>query len=574
MTTRDELLKDPLLRVVIALIGGMLTAYHTFGSLPVSTTGWMLAVVVSALVTLLLTRFPIAQGAMICVSAFLFGAFLMQRTMVAMSAPLPTETARWRAVVATEPVRKGKTVRFDAFLLPAADVTSSTNDASRIPADDNVASNNDASRISAETTSKRSPRPMKVKASAYCQEGSPIPFHAGETIDIEAALKEPADYADRHFSYRRWMLTQGYRAQVFIAGGRWQKARGGLRWLPRVERIRIKLEVQRHRLVTRYAALGLQSADLALVSALTLGDKSMLSRETKEAFSMSGASHVLALSGLHLGIIFSFLILVVCRGNRHSRWVPLIAVTVWTYVLLVGMPASAVRSAVMLTLLMMATSLHRSSRPYNTLAFAAMCIIVASPLSLFDTGFQMSFLAVLAIALLYKPLERLFPQRWMAWRPARWLCQMAAVSVAAQAGVVPIVAYCFGRFSCYFLLTNCIAIPLTTLLLWCAVLMLLLTPLPMGQQVVAWAMEGTARLLGDTQAMIAGIPGSHIENININFVQVVLCYVLLGIAVVLVRRFTISACHTCQYTTAAKSSRGSAISRMRQALRRLRGSGR
>ena len=186
----------------------------------------------------------------------------------------------------------------------------------------------------------------------------------------------------------------------------------------------------------------------AVVAAMTLGDKSALSQELREVYSVTGASHVLALSGLHLGIIYMLLTLLL-GGSRFFTFSPFHFFTlsaIWSFVFLVGMPVSVVRSATMLTVYALLSLGHRDKMSVNTLAFTALLVLIVSPLSLFDIGFQMSYLSVFAILLMVPLSERLFPVGYlMTHRVIRWLWGMVAVSCAAQIGVAPLVAYYFGR---------------------------------------------------------------------------------------------------------------------------------
>lgn len=142
---------------------------------------------------------------------------------------------------------------------------------------------------------------------------------------------------------------------------------------------------------------------------MALGDKSSLSDKLEEDYSVSGASHVLALSGLHLGIIYAILSLLLARRRWQSVSQALILIAVWTYVFIVGMSASVVRSAIMLTVYSFVSLLNRNKMSLNTLSVAAVVILAGNPLFLYDVGFQMSFAAVLFIILFYRPVFALCP---------------------------------------------------------------------------------------------------------------------------------------------------------------------
>jgi competence protein ComEC len=160
-------------------------------------------------------------------------------------------------------------------------------------------------------------------------------------------------------------------------------------------------------------------------------------------------------------------------------------VLVWGYVVLVGMPSSAVRAAVMLSVCTVFMLFRRRSVSLNTLSFAAILMLVVRPLNLFDIGFQLSFAAVFAIMIWMPLFDSLVTWSSSAWwsRPLRVLYGLLAVSLAAQLGTAPLVAYYFGRFSCYFMLTNLVAIPLAYLILLLMLLVLFALPVPSVQSV-------------------------------------------------------------------------------------------
>ena len=261
---------------------------------------------------------------------------------------------------------------------------------------------------------------------------------------------------------------------------------------------------------------------------MALGDKSALTQDLRDVYAITGASHILALSGLHLSIIFMLLTLLF-GGSRfftlHSSLFTILCV--WSFVFLVGMPVSVVRSATMLTVYALLSLGHRDKMSVNALAFTAILVLMVSPLSLFDIGFQMSYLSVFAILLMVPLSERLFPVGYlMTHRVIRWLWGMVAVSCAAQIGVAPLVAYYFGRLPVYFLLTNFIVIPAATLILW-------LSPLVFLFPSLAYLLLYIVSVLNTLLSTIASIPGACIDGLHptklqttMTYVVIVACYLL------------------------------------------------
>ena len=290
----------------------------------------------------------------------------------------------------------------------------------------------------------------------------------------------------------------------------------------RLDRSKTYFLAQRAKLLDRLSESGVDGCVYAVVAAMTLGDKSQLTKELRDTYAVSGASHILALSGLHLGIIYTLLSLLLSRRRWQVISQVVIIVCIWLFVFLVGMSASVVRSAVMITVYALLSLGHRDKMSVNTLAFAAIVMLLFNPKSLFDVGFQLSFMAVLAILLFYPLFESVWSQQFLfGHRLFRWLWTTLAVSCAAQIGVAPLIAYYFGRFSCYFLLTNLVVVPAATLILYLSLLVLLI---PSLAYLLIYIVDALNQLL----LWITMLPGASIEGLHPTLLQVWMTYVIIG----------------------------------------------
>lgn len=289
----------------------------------------------------------------------------------------------------------------------------------------------------------------------------------------------------------------------------------------RLGRSRLFFMQQRERLLAQFRQQGLEGEGYALVAAMTLGDKRALNRDIRRSYDVSGASHVLALSGLHMGIVYALLTLLVRGRRRRIVTQALVVTALWGFVALVGMPVSAVRAATMLTLYALLTPGYRERASLNALALTAMVLLMVNPYTLFDVGFQMSFLAVLSILVLTPLLSRTVPADVLQrHRLMRWLWGMTTVSIAAQMGVAPLLAYYFGRVATYFLLTNIVVMPLVVVVLWLALAALVI---PQLTPLLALVVDGLNRGV----SVIALLPGASIEGLRPTLLQVALCYVVM-----------------------------------------------
>lgn len=291
----------------------------------------------------------------------------------------------------------------------------------------------------------------------------------------------------------------------------------------------------REQVEQKMRSLGIEKQDFAVVAAMALGDKDALDADTRESYSISGASHVLAVSGLHITIIFQLFVMLM--GGNRRRKLPLIMslIAIWVYVMFIGLPASGVRSATMLSIYGFLQLSERRSSPIYMLALAYLLMVIFSPLSIFCISFQMSFLAVGSILLFYPLFGKLYqPQH----RVGRWAWGMLCVSASAQIGTLPLIAYYFGRVSCYSLFTSFIAIPMATAVLCLCAGILLLSPLlllPVSLPIARWLIEHIADVLvAITQAsntafrLISMLPGASIEHIHLGKLRLVLSYLFIA----------------------------------------------
>lgn len=485
MKTNGQIQLYPVLRLALFLIAGIVLGELLYGVL--SFKAWFAATVVSLLLTLLAWKHCILQSVMIFITCMLFGGSLVSVELDKAYMPVPDKDMAYSAVVINQPVVSGKVIRCDLMI---ADVS----------------------------------HPVKVKASIYRDERADK-LRVGDGIKAVSLLEKPSGYADSDFDYGRYLLYHGYVATTFIYIDEWSKAVVDLTRLSLIQRTRIAALVFRDRLLRRYTDMGFSGQSYAVLAAMTLGDKSSLSDRLKEDYSVSGASHILALSGLHLGIIYAILSLIFLRRRWQIASQVLILLAIWTYVFIVGMSASVVRSAVMITVYSFVSLLNRNKMSLNTLAVAAVVILIVNPLYLYDVGFQMSFAAVFFIILFYRPVLNLMPGCVMGIPVIRQIWQMMSVSLAAQIGVAPLIAFYFGRFSCYFLLTNIIVVPAATIILYGAVLMAALSFVPYLQTLLSALLLKVVVLLNSGVSFVAELPGASIDGIVIGLLQLVLIYV-------------------------------------------------
>ena len=404
----------------------------------------------------------------------------------------PDGKVRYEAVIASEVTEKPKTMGMDIILT------------------------NNGSRLKCYVTKDDRSRQLQI----------------GDRLQLSSTISRNSDWHFGSFDYRRYLEVHGFTGQTFVWADDWQRLPDSWQGLSLWQRARLRFLCYRHTLLQRYRQMGADGDEYAVLAAMTLGDKSAMTQELRDVYAVSGASHVLALSGLHLGIVYMVLTLLVV-GRRWRFVMQLLAVAgIWAFALLVGLPASVLRAAIMISAFALLSLLGRGRASLNALALAALLILTVSPDSLYDVGFQLSFAAMLAILLVQPRLQRLLSEEWLMEHPvARWAWGLATVSVAAQAGTAPLVAYYFGRLSTWFLLTNLVVIPATTAILYLAIGALLL-PLvgTVLLHVVGW-------LNGVLTLMATRLPLASIEGLHPSALQTAMVYVIIMCSYLIVLRY-------------------------------------
>lgn len=348
----------------------------------------------------------------------------------------------------------------------------------------------------------------------------------GMRVWVHTRLSPPVNNGNPdEFDYVRYLKHKGVAGMGYVASGHWRVT--GRETCLTFRQVAVGY---RERVVGLYRGLGLEGDELAVLSALTVGDKEELSDDVVETYSVAGASHVLALSGLHIGFIYA-LLLFVCKPlwKRWRRLKPvlllLILAFLWGFAFLTGLSSSVVRSVIMFSLLAAASLQAEKPLAMNTMAAAAFLMLLYNPVWLFDVGFQLSFAAVAAI-LVFQP--RMYSFRKVENRWLRYGWGLVTVSVAAQIGTAPLVIFYFSRFSTHFLLTNLWVIPMVSLVLYSAVLLLALTPFPVLQQAFSPITEELVRIQNKGLQWIEHLPLSSLDGIWTDVWEVLLCYLLLG----------------------------------------------
>ncbi|MDQ2862791.1 MAG: ComEC family competence protein [Bacteroidota bacterium] len=263
----------------------------------------------------------------------------------------------------------------------------------------------------------------------------------------------------------------------------------------------------------------------ALAKALLIGYKIDLDKDLVQAYSNVGVVHLIAISGLHLALIYALLLWIISKIPylKKSKIGQLIVILLclWFFALLTGASASVLRSAVMFTFIAAGNAFNKKASIYNSLCASALLLLCYDPFMLWDVGFQLSYCAVLGIVVAQKYIGNWF---YFKNKIARWTWQLASVSLAAQLFTLPICLFYFHQLPLLFLLSNLIAIPLSTLIPWGCLALIFIPPVHIVALYLGKLITVIIWLLNHSVLFINALPFSLWDGISFSVAETVLLY--------------------------------------------------
>lgn len=268
--------------------------------------------------------------------------------------------------------------------------------------------------------------------------------------------------------------------------------------------------------------------ELSVIQALLLGERSAVSQETYDNYKNAGAVHILAISGLHVGILLLLLQFFLKPMERLPKGKTLkllvIVLLLWSFAFVAGLTPSIVRAVTMFSFVAYALYLNRPTNTFNTLVWSMFFILLFEPLFLFQVGFQMSYAAVFAIVWIYPKLQNF-------WAPKMWLpkkiWQLLSVSVAAQLGVLPLSLYYFHQFPALFFVSNLVVVPFLGLILGCGILVIVLALFNMLPDFLSAAYNAIIHLMNSVIGFVARQEAFVFKQIPFDSVQLATAYLII-----------------------------------------------
>jgi competence protein ComEC len=341
--------------------------------------------------------------------------------------------------------------------------------------------------------------------------------------------------------YEWYLRKQGYAATGFVREGQWMHVSHTSAW-------RYAALQYRSHLIDVMRTLDLSEKSFALNVAMTFGYRNLMDEDVTRSFTSAGISHLVAISGLHVQLIFmalhSALAFMGSRRKYRTLRCLIILPCIWAFTFMTGLAPSLVRAAVMITIYGIGEMLGKRSFTLNIVYSSATMMLLCDPLYLLDVGFQLSYAAVLSIVVIYPMLKRLHKTEnpvishfWSAF----------CISIAAQLGTAPLCLYYFHQFPVYFWITNMIIVPLSGPLLIGTLIsigaqMLIILPVE-----IYYPLECILQAAIVTAKSVEELPFSVIPGFYPDEIQTVLSYGLLFSAVAFFRNKNVRRIYLFQF---------------------------
>ena len=357
--------------------------------------------------------------------------------------------------------------------------------------------------------------------------GSMVLYHKKDSLtghllpgDILIFSCTPVEISNKgnpyEFDYRFYMHSRGIRYYAFTG-------RRDLIYIhsPDHRKLKYKALIVRERIIRMYEERGIAGERLALVAAITLGQRNHLDQEQKQNFINAGVMHIMAVSGLHAVILrlFVFKLLFFLKGRLNVARIIITIVIIWAFAFVTGLTPSVLRATLMFSFLQAGNLMKRRVNSVNSVLTSAFVLILIRPSVIFDAGFLLSYSAVLYIIVFYQDLY--MKVQFRKWFPDK-IWQSIAVTLTAQAGTLPLTIMLFNRFPTYFLITNAILVPLSSLLIIIGCLVPLTFPVVFLSRYIALVLDKLTGLLELLTGKAASLPFSTIDNIGMTPIECIL----------------------------------------------------
>lgn len=380
-------------------------------------------------------------------------------------------------------------------------------------------------------------RPVTGKVMAYFPKSdSAFALHYGDLIAIPAPIREVSGAKNpEEFDYRAYLFRKGITGQVFLKDDTWLdlQTNNANPIYAFSYRFRDVLLASLHR-------SGLSDNEFGVAAAILLGYDDKLADEVRKNYVAAGSMHILCVSGMHVGIIYLLASFLLGFLNRKKWQVTLKQVLllflIWFYALIAGLSPSILRSALMISFVIIGEVIRRKGFIVNSIAASAFILLCINPNNLFEIGFLLSYSAVVGIVVLQHPIydllyvkNKLLDKAW----------EITAVALAAQVATIPYTLFYFNQFTTYFWLSNLFMTPISFVVVISGMVLLMVSWIPYVNTLVGYLVWGAVYVMNWLVAKIESLPLSIVKGLYVSdfeFAMLLLAFVLLLLLVTLRRR--------------------------------------
>ena len=335
-----------------------------------------------------------------------------------------------------------------------------------------------------------------------------------DDVNLPAFERNPGD-----FDYRKYLKSIDVYGQIYVDTPKILSYENGSQELGVLLRLRTTI-------LEKLEASGLNDNPRGVIEALVLGQRQNVDPEVTKSFRDAGVIHILALSGLHVGIILLILRVLTKRILRmkYGRWIQsvILIFLLWSFALLTGMSPSIMRAVTMFSFVAIGLNLKRKGSVYHSLTLSAFVLLLFDPRLLFQVGFQLSYMAVFSIVLIQPVLAGLWP-----WRNKvkDFFWNIFTVTVAAQIGVAGISLFYFNQFPGLFILGNMLLLPVLPFIIGAALLLIFLLLLGIPTDWLTTVLNAVLEFIIETVARISSYESFIVKDVHLTFWETALIYV-------------------------------------------------
>jgi len=348
----------------------------------------------------------------------------------------------------------------------------------------------------------------------------------GDVLLIHTQLKPIEKPKNPHqFNYHTFMKRKGVCFTGYVKETAWYKVD---------EKVPNQIKRVSYHMQQKFSQMlfdaGLSGDEYSIATAIILGNDETMEPELRATWTAAGVSHILCVSGMHVGIVFMIInhLLFPLNYSRKSKWIKsvILLLIIWSYANITGLAPSVMRAGTMFTFVLFGNFLRRNTNVFHSLFTSCFLLLTLNPLLIFEMGFQFSYTAVFGIVLFQKPIYNLYKPKT---KIVKYFWELTSVSIAAQLATSPIAIFYFGQFPNYFIIGNLVVIFLSFWVVLTGVAVMVFSFIPLVSQLFGFLLMFEIKIMNFTAKAVETLPYSTTEQISISPLQFVLIYVCMGL---------------------------------------------